>query len=127
AHIAVDCVVLVMEVQLGPFSFSDSAAYISAIKPYIEFLKSKYPSVRIVAWSTPVGRRAAVPGSFKQWNREVAQVPGIDGFAQYGWTEFGAAARKSRGGAEATPEQRLKEYDAFVENFPAQQIKVYAD
>ena len=128
AHIPVDCVVLGMEVQLGPFSFPDSAAYISAIKPYIEFLKSKYPSVRIVAWSTPVGRRAAVPGSFKQWNREVAKVPGIDGFAQYGWTEFGSAALKRRGGSEAsTPEQRLQDYDAFVENFPAKQIQVYAD
>ena len=128
AHVPVDCVVLGMEVQLGPFSFPDSAAYISAIKPYIEFLKSKYPSVRIVAWSTPVGRRAAVPSSFKQWNRDVAKVPGIDGFAQYGWTEFGAAALKRRGGAEAsTPEQRLQDYDAFVENFPAKQIQVYAD
>jgi hypothetical protein len=115
-----------MEVQLGPFSFSDSADYIAAIKPYIQFLQTKYPSVRIVAWSTPVGRRAAVPTSFHQWNREVAKLSGIDGFAQYGWTEFGSAAR-NRGGEASTPEQRLKNYDAFVENFPTQQIKVYAD
>jgi hypothetical protein len=128
ARVPVDCVVLGMEVQLGPFSFPDSGAYIAAINPYIAFLKAKYPGVRIAAWSTPVGRRAATPGSFHQWNREVAKLAGIDGFAQYGWTEFGGAARKNRKGNEAsTPEQRLKPYDAFVESFPTQQIKVYAD
>ena len=127
AHVPVDCVVLGMEVQLGPFSFPDSAAYILAIKPYIEFLKSKYPTVRIVAWSTPVGRRASVPGSFKQWNRDVAKVSGIDGFAQYGWTEFGGAALRGRGGEGSTPQQRLNDYDAFVESFPEKQIQVYAD
>jgi len=125
--VPVDCVVLGMEVQLGPFSFPDSAAYILAIKPYIEFLKSKYPTVRIVAWSTPVGRRASVPGSFKEWNRDVAKVSGIDGFAQYGWTEFGGAALRGRGGEASTPQQRLSDYDAFVETFPEKQIKVYAD
>jgi hypothetical protein len=129
AHIPVEAVVLGMEVQLGAFRFQDSAAYIAAIKPYIEFLRSKYPGVRVGGWSTPVGRRSAVPDSFRQWNRDVAQVPGIDGFAQYGWTEFGAALIRSRGGAAAgsTPQQRLQEYDAFVERFPAQQIKVYAE
>ena len=129
AHIPVEAVVLGMEVQLGPFRFKDSGAYITVIKPYIEFLKSKYPGVRIVGWSTPVGRRSRVPDSFRQWNRDVAKVPGIDGFAQYGWTEFGAAMLRSRGGSAvaSTPEQRLIEYDAFVEHFPTQQIKVYAE
>ena len=131
AHIPVESVVLGMEVQLGPFRFKDSAAYITVIKPYIEFLKSKYPGVRIVGWSMPVGRRSAVPDSFRQWNRDVAKVPGIDGFAQYGWTEFGAAAMRMRSGGgsavASTPEQHLKDYDAFVENFPTQQINVYAE
>jgi len=129
AHVPVESVVLGMEVQLGPFSFKDSAAYITAIKPYIEFLRSKYPGVRIVGWSTPVGRKSAVPASFRQWNRDVAKVPGIAGFAQYGWTEFASAVRRSRGGSAvaSTPEQHLKEYDAFVENFPTRQIKVYAE
>jgi len=129
AHVPVESVVLGMEVQLGPFSFKDSAAYITAIKPYIEFLRSKYPGVRIVGWSTPVGRKSAVPASFRQWNRDVAKVPGIAGFAQYGWTEFASAVRRSRGGSAvaSTPQQHLKEYDAFVENFPTRQIKVYAE
>jgi len=131
AHIPVEAVALGMEVQLGPFGFKDSAAYIAAIKPYITFLKSKYPGVRIVGWSTPVGRRSALPDSYRQWNRDVAKVPGIDGFAQYGWTEFGAAAMRMRSGGgravASTPEQHLKDYDAFVENFPTQQIKVYAE
>jgi hypothetical protein len=128
AHVPIEAVVLGMEVQLGPFSFKDSTAYITAIKPYIAFLQSKYPGVRIVGWSTPVGRRAAVPDSFRQWNKDVAKVPGIDGFAQYGWTEFGGAALRSRGGSAAasTPEQHLKDHDAFVEEFPKRQIDVYA-
>ncbi len=129
AQVPVESVVLGMEVQLGAFRFKDSAAYIAAIKPYVGFLKSKYPGVRIVGWSMPVGRKASVPGSYREWNREVAKVPGLDGFAQYGWTEFGSAARRDRGGSVAgsSPEEHLKEYDAFVEHFPAKQIKVYAE
>ena len=128
AHIPVEAVVLGMEVQLGAFRFKGSAAYIAAIKPYIDFLRSNYPGVRIAGWSTPVGRRAAVPDSYRQWNRDVAKVPGIDGFAQYGWTEFGSAAARSRleGAPSSTLEERLKENDAFVESFPTRQIEVYA-
>ncbi|MCX7012052.1 MAG: hypothetical protein NTW86_05715 [Candidatus Sumerlaeota bacterium] len=129
ARIPIETVVLGMEVQRGgPWGFENSAAYIAAIKPYIEFLKSNYPAVRIAAWSTPVGRRSAVPESYRQWNKDVAKVPGIDGFSQYGWTEFGSAATRNRlgGGARSAPEQRLLEYDAFVESFPSQQIEVYA-
>jgi len=116
-------------VQLGAFRFETSGAYIAAIKPYVEFLKAKYPNVRIVGWSTPVGRRATVPAAYRQWNKDVAKVSGIDGFAQYGWTEFGGAAVRGRGANTAanTPQQRLKEYDAFVEHFPERQIEVYAE
>jgi len=130
ARIPIEAVVLGMEVQRGgPFGFENSAAYIAAIKPYIAFLKSKYPGVRIVAWSTPVGRKAVVPDSYRQWNRDVAKVAGIDGFAQYGWTEFGSQMRRSRGGGAVagTPEQHLKEYDAFVQSFPSEQINAYAE
>jgi hypothetical protein len=129
AQVPVECVVLGMEVQLGAFRFETSGAYIAAIKPYIDFLKAKYPHVRVVGWSTPVGRRATVPAAYRQWNKDVANVPGIDGFAQYGWTEFGSAALRGRGASAAanTPQQRLKEYDAFVEHFPERQIQVYAE
>ncbi|HEY2572696.1 MAG TPA: hypothetical protein VGH65_01465, partial [Verrucomicrobiaceae bacterium] len=82
----------------------------------------------IVGWSTPVGRRAGVPESFRQWNRDVAKVPGLNGFAQYGWTEFGGAALRGRKGGESrTPEQRLEDYDAFVRDFPEKEIKPYAE
>jgi hypothetical protein len=129
AQVPVECVVLGMEVQLGAFRFETSGAYIAAIKPYIEFLKAKHPQIRVVAWSTPVGRRATVPAAYRQWNKDVANVPGIDGFAQYGWTEFGGAALRGRGATAMarTPQQRLQEYDAFVENFPDRQINVYAE
>jgi len=122
-------VVLGMEVQLGAFRFETSGAYIAAIKPYIDFLKAKYPHVRVVGWSTPVGRRATVPAAYRQWNKDVAKMPGIDGFAQYGWTEFGGAALRGRAAnaAASSPQQRLKEYDAFVEHFPERQIQVYAE
>ena len=117
-----------MEIQRGPFGFENGAAYIAKIKPFIEFLKAKYPQVRIAGWSTPVGRRSSVPESYRQWNKEVAQVPGIDGFAQYGWTEFGSSAlRQRRSGEAKTPEQRLAEYDAFVQSFPEKEIKAYAE
>ena len=129
AGVPIESVVLGMEVQLGAFRFETSAAYIAAITPYVDFLKARYPGVRIAAWSTPVGRKSTVPASYRQWNKEVAKVPGIDGFAQYGWTEFGGAALRGRGGdaAVSTPDSRLKQYDAFVENFPQQQIEVYAE
>ena len=129
AHIPIECVVLGMEVQLGAFRFDTSGAYVAAVKPYVEFLKAKYPQVRVVGWSTPVGRRAAVPAAYRQWNKDVANVPGIDGFAQYGWTEFGGAAVRGRAAntVASTPQQRLKEYDAFVEHFPERQIQVYAE
>ena len=129
AQVPIESVVLGMEVQLGAFRFKDSAAYIAAIKPYVEFLRAKYPGVRIAGWSMPVGRKASVPGSYHEWNREVAKVPGIDGFAEYGWTEFASSALRSRSGSAAvsSPEQHLKDYDAFVEKFPTKQIKVYAE
>jgi hypothetical protein len=129
AQVPVECVVLGMEVQLGAFRFETSGAYIAAIKPYIDFLKAKYPHIRVAGWSTPVGRRATVPAAYRQWNKDVAKVPGIDGFAQYGWTEFGGAALRGRAAnaAASTPQQRLKEYDAFVEHFPERQIQVYAE
>jgi len=128
AHVPVETVVLGMEVQLGAFGFASSADYIAKIKPLIELLNSKYPRVRIVGWSTPVGRRASVPDSFRQWNKDVAKVSGINGFAQYGWTEFGGAALRGRSAGESkSPEQRLEDYDAFVRSFPENEIKVYAD
>jgi hypothetical protein len=129
AEVPVECVVLGMEVQLGAFRFETSGAYITAIKPCVDFLKAKYPKVRVVGWSTPVGRRATVPAAYRQWNQDVANVPGIDGFAQYGWTEFGGAAVRGRAtsAAASTPQQRLKEYDAFVKHFPERQIEVYAE
>jgi hypothetical protein len=128
AQVPVETVVLGMEVQLGAFRFESSAAYIEKIEPFIELLQAKYPQVRIVGWSTPVGRKSNVPGSFHQWNQEVAKVSGIDGFAQYGWTEFGGAALRGRSSVESkTPVQRLADYDAFVQNFPKKEIKAYAD
>ncbi|MDZ4403270.1 EF-hand domain-containing protein [Prosthecobacter sp.] len=127
-QVPVETVVLGMEVQLGAFRFESSADYIAKIKPIIELLKAKYPKVRIVGWSTPVGRKSGVPESFRQWNRDVAQVPGIDDFAQYGWTEFASAAMRKRGSGEVkTPEQRLGDYDAFVQSFPEKEIKAYAN
>ncbi len=127
ARVPIDCVVLGMEVQLGAFRFETSAAYVTAITPYVEYLKAKYPGVRIGAWSTPVGRKASVPSSYRQWNKDVAKVPGIDGFAQYGWTEFGGGPMRGRDSEASTPATRLKQYDAFVEHFPKQQIDVYAE
>jgi hypothetical protein len=128
AHVPVDTVVLGMEVQLGAFRFETSAAYVEKIKPYVAYLREKHPEVRIVGWSTPVGRRSALPESFHGWNQEVAKVPGLDGFAQYGWTEFGGAALRQRGSGETnSPEQRLAEYDRFVESFPEREIKPYAE
>lgn len=132
AQVPVETVVLGMEVQLGAFRFESSAAYIEKIQAFIDLLKAKYPAVRIAAWSMPVGRRATVPESFRQWNRDVARVPGLAGFAQYGWSEFGGAAlrgRKGGGSADAgnnSPEQRLRDYDAFVRDFPEKEIKAYA-
>lgn len=128
AQVPVETVVLGMEVQFGAFRFESSAAYVEKIKPFIELIRTKYPQVRIAGWSTPVGRKSGVPESFRQWNKEVAMVPGIDGFAQYGWTEFASAALRKRGSGEVkTPEQRLADYDAFVQTFPEKEIKAYAD
>lgn len=128
AHVPVDSVVLGMEVQLGAFRMDTSADYIAKIQPMIELIKTRHPGVRVVGWSTPVGRRSALPESFRQWNKEVAKVPGIDGFAQYGWTEFGGAARHGRSDAGSkSAQQRLEAYDAFVRTFEDREIKAYAD
>jgi hypothetical protein len=129
AQVPVECVVLGMEVQLGAFRFETSGAYIAAIKPYVNFLKAKYPQVRIVGWSTPVGRRATVPAAYRQWNKDVANVPGIDGFAQYGWTEFGGAAVRGRAanrGSQhsAAASERVRRLRRAL---PERQIEVYAE
>ena len=56
-------------------------------------LQAKYPAVPIVSHSTPVGRAAdRARNATHDWNRALAELPGLSGFSQYGWTEFGGHA-----------------------------------
>jgi len=126
AGIPIACVILGQEMHLGHARSLGLEGYIERIKPYIAMLQAKYPHVPIVAHSTPVGRRVErAPASFHEWNRQLAKLPGISGFSQYGWPEFGTEVRRLRGAAAQTPDERWRQYDEFTRTFPDRQLPVY--
>jgi acyl-CoA thioesterase-1 len=101
--------------------------YLQRIKPYIPMLQAKYPHVPIVAHSTPVGRVGErAQASFHEWNQALARLPGIDGFSQYGWPEFGTDVRRLMAGtSQETPDTRWRQYDEFARTFPDRQLTAY--
>ena len=127
AGIPIACVILGQEMHLGHARSLGLEGYIERIKPYIAMLQAKYPHVPIVAHSTPVGRVGdRVQASFHEWNRQLAKLPGISGFSQYGWPEFGTEVRRLIPGAPAeTPDRRWRYYDEFTRTFPDRQLPVY--
>jgi len=127
ADIPIACVVLGVEMHLGQPGELGLDGYIERVKPYIAMLLAKYPQTPIVAHSTPVGRVGdrAQP-SFHEWNQALARLPGIVGFSQYGWPEFGTDVRRlMTGAADQTPGERWRQYDEFTRAFPDRQLAVY--
>jgi len=128
-RIPIAAVVLGVEMHLGQAEALGLDGYIQRIKPYITMLQARYPRVPIVAHSTPVGRVGQrARDSFHEWNRQLAKLPGISGFSQYGWPEFGGQPRLQtlRSGLTAeTPSEIWQQYDEFVRTFPTRQIPVY--
>jgi len=126
AGIPIACVILGQEMHLGQARSLGLEGYIERIKPYIAMLQAKYPHVPIVVHSTPVGRVVErATASFHEWNRQLAKLPGISGFSQYGWLEFGTEVRRLRGAAAQTPDERWRQYDEFTRTFPDRQLPVY--
>ncbi|MCX7011824.1 MAG: hypothetical protein NTW86_04535 [Candidatus Sumerlaeota bacterium] len=129
AQVPIACVILGVEMHLGQPGEFGLDWYVERIKPYFPMLQSKYPDVPIVLHSTPVGRvgeRASA--SFHEWNQRLAQLPGIAGFSQYGWPEFGGQPRLNSLSAAAsakTPAEIFAQYDEFTQDFPRTQIPAY--
>ncbi|MCS6850072.1 MAG: alpha/beta hydrolase fold domain-containing protein [Gemmataceae bacterium] len=96
--------------------------YVKRIKPHIELVRQKYPGVLIAAPATPVGRIDREVDRFHEWNRTVAKVPGLDGFTQYGWTEFGGVGRRVE---RRPPEEGWPAYRDFVATFATKQLPIY--
>ncbi|MCX7885743.1 MAG: alpha/beta hydrolase fold domain-containing protein [Verrucomicrobiae bacterium] len=125
AGIGIAAVALGQEMHLAPASVGIGLEeYLRRIGPHIELLKKRYPGVLIAAPATPVGR---VDGrrkteSMHEWNRALAKVPGLDGFTQYGWTEFGGMGRRAE---RQSPEEGWAFYRDFVRDFPTKQLPVY--
>ena len=125
-RIPIACVVLGVEMHLGQAEALGLDGYLKRIKPYITMLQAKYPHVPIVAHSTPVGRVGErARASFHEWNQALARLPGISGFSQYGWPEFGTEVRRLRGAAAQTPDERWRYYDEFTRTFPQRQLPAY--
>ena len=128
-RVPIAATILGVEMHLGPGAALGLQGYLDRIKPYLAMLKTKYPEVPIVAHGTPVGRAGArAPDSFHEWNQQLARLPGIGGFSQYGWTEFGGQPRLQtlRSGLTAeTPSEAWQQYDEFVRTFPLRQIPAY--
>ncbi len=128
AGVPIACVALGQEMHLGPARSLGLNGYIERIQPMIAMLQAKYPAVPIVAPATPVGRIAdRRADSFREWNRALAKLPGISGFSQYGWTEFGGQARLgAKEIANDEPHDEIwRKYRAFVKAFPEAQIPAY--
>ncbi|MCS7017025.1 MAG: alpha/beta hydrolase [Gemmatales bacterium] len=97
--------------------------YLRRIRPHIELLQRKYPDVLIAAPATPVGRVPAERQErLREWNRALGKVPGLHGFTQYGWTEFGGQARRLE---RRPPEEGWPAYREFVVSFPERQLPAY--
>jgi len=126
-RIPIASVVLGVEMHLGQAQALGLNGYLERIKPYIPMLQAKYPHVPIVAHSTPVGRVGdRARASFHEWNQALAKLPGIGGFSQYGWPEFGAEVRRLMpGAADQTPSERWRQYDEFTRTFPDRQLPAY--
>jgi len=126
-RIPIACVVLGVEMHLGQAQALGLNGYLERIKPYIPMLQAKYPHVPIVAHSTPVGRVGdRAQASFHEWNQALAKLPGISGFSQYGWPEFGTEVRRLMpGAADQTPGERWRQYDEFTRTFPDRQLTAY--
>ena len=126
-RIPIASVVLGVEMHLGQAQALGLNGYLERIKPYITMLQAKYPHVPIVAHSTPVGRVGdRAQASFHEWNQALAKLPGISGFSQYGWPEFGAEVRRLMpGAADQTPGERWRQYDDFTRTFPDRQLPAY--
>jgi hypothetical protein len=125
ADVGIAAVALGQEMHLAPGTVGlGLEEYLRRIGPHIELLKKKYPGVLIAAPATPVGRvegRRLSEGMF-EWNRALAKVPGLDGFAQYGWTEFGGMARRAE---RSSTEEGWASYRDFVRAFPTEQLPAY--
>jgi acyl-CoA thioesterase-1 len=126
-RIPIAAVVLGVEMHLGQAQALGLNGYLERIKPYIPMLQAKYPQVPIVAHSTPVGRVGdRAQASFHEWNQALARLPGIDGFSQYGWPEFGTDVRRlMAAAAQQTPGERWRQYDEFARTFPDRQLPAY--
>lgn len=128
ADIPIACVALGQEMHLGPARSLGLDGYVERIKPLIAMLQAKYPTVAIVAPATPVGRGAdRGSDSFHEWNKALAKLPGISGFSQYGWTEFGGQPRlgSTQAAADERPDEIWRKYEEFVKAFPTAQIPTY--
>ncbi|MCX7011823.1 MAG: SGNH/GDSL hydrolase family protein [Candidatus Sumerlaeota bacterium] len=128
ADVPIACVALGQEMHLGPGRALGLDGYMERINPLIAMLQAKYPTVPIVAPATPVARGAErASDSFHEWNKALAQLPGISGFTQYGWTEFGGQARlgAKESARDETPDEIWRKYSEFVKAFPAEQIPTY--
>ena len=129
AQVPIACVILGVEMHLGQPGRLGLDWYVERIKPYFPMLQSKYPDVPIVLHSTPVGRVGdRAQASIHEWNQSLARLPGIAGYSQYGWPEFGGQARlnSSSGAASAkTPAEIFAQYDEFTRDFPTVQIPAY--
>ena len=126
-HIPIAAVVLGVEMHLGQPGTLGSDGYLERIKPYFPMLQAKYPQVPIVAHSTPVGRVGErARASFHEGNQTLAKLPGISGFSQYGWPEFGTDVRRMMSAATGqTSAERWHLYDEFACTFPERQLPAY--
>ncbi|MCX7751157.1 MAG: alpha/beta hydrolase, partial [Candidatus Bipolaricaulota bacterium] len=124
AGVGIAAVVLGQEMHLSPEGVGlGLEEYLRRIGPHIELLREKYPGVPVAAPATPVGRVAEERREgLREWNQALAKVPGLDGFTQYGWTEFAGTGSR---GQERPPEEGWPFYREFVVSFPTVQIPLY--
>ncbi|MCS6852343.1 MAG: alpha/beta hydrolase, partial [Gemmataceae bacterium] len=122
--VSVAAVALGQEMHLSPGQVGlGLEEYLRRIKPHIELLRKKYPGVLIAAPATPIGRvPPARQERLREWNQALGKVPGLDGFTQYGWTEFGGQARRLE---KRPPEEGWPGYRDFVSSFPTKQLPLY--
>ncbi|MCS6859835.1 MAG: alpha/beta hydrolase fold domain-containing protein [Abditibacteriales bacterium] len=124
AGVGIAAVALGQEMHLSPGAVGLTLEeYLRRIGPHIELLKKKYPGVLIAVPATPVGRVDSQRRErLRPWNQALAKVPGLDGFTQYGWTEFGGMGLRAQ---RRAPEEGWPYYRDFVRAFPTEQILVY--
>ncbi|MCX8038808.1 MAG: alpha/beta hydrolase [Candidatus Sumerlaeia bacterium] len=124
AGVGIAAVALGQEMHLSPGNVGLGLnEYLRRIEPHIALLRQKYPGVPIAAPATPVGRvegRRLEP--LHEWNRALAKVPALDGFTQYGWTEFGGMARFA---TRTAADEGWPRYRDFVRDFPTRQLPLY--